>query len=359
MRVSGGLALAALVIGVLLGGVLLGGGPLVATAPAQAVRLTAGTLALTSSGDDEQWTTIPVPPGGWVALLDANREPVTATTFRGQGTYTLDPATGEISFQPRRMFYGTARAATFQLTDANGQAVTGTYTATVLPRAIPSIRAADRTLTSAGISTARIGCTAGPVPLSRCEASLSAVVNGETVMLASGSAAAPGQGGPAAGRIGTLNLDLTLTERGKRLAGAPGGWPVDVTVSLWLPGVAEPLQATGTTRLTALNVTAPRPILYDAGAAAIPDGDLPYLNALRSRMSDVTTVTCTGGNDGQGSPDAVERVARERAQRVCDYLTANTTAHAVVLTSEQPGTNGLASARRTEIVFGYTPAGGP
>lgn len=314
------------------------------------LAVTTPPTALTSSGDDEQWATIPVPAGGWVTLLDADRAPVTATTFRGQGTYTLDPATGEISFQPRQRFYGTARAATFQLTDADGQTVTGTYTATVLPRAIPSIRAADRTLTSADTGTARIGCTAGPVPLSRCEASLSALVNGETVRLASGSAAAPG-------RIGTLNIDLALTDRGKRLAGAPGGWPVDVSVSIWLPGVAEPLEATGTTRLTALTVTAPRPILYDAGKATIPEGALPYLNALRSRMPDVTTVTCTGGTDGQGSPDADDRVAHERAQAVCDYLTANTAAQAVVLTSAQPGTSGLASARRTEITFSYAPAG--
>lgn len=314
------------------------GGPAQAPITAAGGPAQAPTTALTSSGDGEQWTIIPVPLGGWVALLDADSSPVTATTFRGQGTYTLDPATGQISFHPRAAFYGTARAAIFQVTDATGQVSTGTYQATVVPRPIPAIRAADRTLTSADTSVARIGCTAGPVPLSRCQVTLSAVVNGEQVTLGSGVADA---GTP--GQVGTVNVDLALTDRGRRLAGAPGGWPAEVTAAIWLPGATEALQVTGSTRLTALNVTAPRPIRYVAGEVTIPDADLPYLNALRARMAGVTTVTCTGSSDA-GQPTALDR-----AQRVCAYLTANTKARPVVLGADLPADN------HTEIVFGYQP----
>lgn len=325
-----------LTLAVLLGWVLVLGGPLVAAAARAGSPAPPSTMALTSSGDDEQWTVIPVPLGGWVALLDAEGAPVTATTFRGQGTYTLDPATGQISFRPHAAFYGTARAVGFQLTDAIGQVSTGTYQATVVPRPIPAIRAAGRTLTNADTSVARIGCTAGPVPLRRCEATLSAMVNGERVTLGSGVAdvGTPGQ-------VGTVNVDLTLTDRGRRLAGVPGGWPAEVTVSVWLPGAAEALQVTGSTRLTSVTVTAPRPIRYAAGEVAIPDADLPYLNALRARMADVTTVTCTG------SGDAGQSAALDRAQRVCAYLTANTKAQPIVLSADQPADN------HTEIVFGY------
>ncbi|HFR3771109.1 TPA: cadherin-like domain-containing protein, partial [Streptococcus suis] len=49
------------------------------------------------------------------------------------GTYTLDPTTGQVVFQPNKDFTGTPDAITVQVTDKNGTPVTATYTPTVTP----------------------------------------------------------------------------------------------------------------------------------------------------------------------------------------------------------------------------------
>ena len=49
------------------------------------------------------------------------------------GTYTINPTTGEVTFTPNKDFVGTPDAITVQAKDANGTAVTATYTPTVTP----------------------------------------------------------------------------------------------------------------------------------------------------------------------------------------------------------------------------------
>ena len=49
------------------------------------------------------------------------------------GTYTLDPATGVITFQPNKDFVGTPDPATVEVKDKNGTPTTATYTPTVTP----------------------------------------------------------------------------------------------------------------------------------------------------------------------------------------------------------------------------------
>ncbi|GAA1901975.1 hypothetical protein [Lapillicoccus jejuensis] len=93
--------------------------------------------ATRSHDSSTQTTTIPVPPGGTVTLLDHGR-PVRSLTIPGEGTYTVDPATGRLTFTPVAGFTGSARPVDYRVTDAYGQSTTSTYRATVVPSAAPA-----------------------------------------------------------------------------------------------------------------------------------------------------------------------------------------------------------------------------
>lgn len=88
-------------------------------------------------GVQPQRTTVTVPDGGSVTLLDAGGQPVTSVTVDGQGTYTIDPVTGEVAFEPVLGFVGDATPAAVRVTDVYGGTTTTTATATVLPPAPP------------------------------------------------------------------------------------------------------------------------------------------------------------------------------------------------------------------------------
>ena len=74
-------------------------------------------------------------------LIDpATGQPTDATTIPAKdangkevGTYTIDPATGKVTFTPNKDFVGTPVPATVQAKDANGTPTTATYTPTVKP----------------------------------------------------------------------------------------------------------------------------------------------------------------------------------------------------------------------------------
>ena len=70
-----------------------------------------------ATGNPTDETTIPA--------KDANGKEV--------GTYTIDPATGKVTFKPNKDFVGTPVPATVQAKDANGTLTTATYTPTVKP----------------------------------------------------------------------------------------------------------------------------------------------------------------------------------------------------------------------------------
>ena len=70
-----------------------------------------------ATGNPTDETTIPA--------KDANGKEV--------GTYTIDPATGKVTFKPNKDFVGTPVPATVQAKDANGTPTTATYTPTVKP----------------------------------------------------------------------------------------------------------------------------------------------------------------------------------------------------------------------------------
>ena len=60
-------------------------------------------------------------------------DPVDSVTVDGEGKYTIDPKTGEVTFTPEPEFLGTATGVTVQRVDKNGTEVTAKYTPTVTP----------------------------------------------------------------------------------------------------------------------------------------------------------------------------------------------------------------------------------
>ena len=67
-----------------------------------------------------------------VRLLDAGGTPVTTLT-NAQGTYTVNTATGAVTFDPVATFTGTATAVPYRVADANGATAASTITITVTP----------------------------------------------------------------------------------------------------------------------------------------------------------------------------------------------------------------------------------
>ncbi|GAA4734032.1 hypothetical protein GCM10023350_17010 [Nocardioides endophyticus] len=54
-------------------------------------------------------------------------------TVPGEGVYTIDPVSGEVTFDPEPQFTGVATAVTYRVTDSNGNDATSTVTITVTP----------------------------------------------------------------------------------------------------------------------------------------------------------------------------------------------------------------------------------
>lgn len=90
------------------------------------------------TGTAPQQTTLPVPPGGSVTLLDDNGDPTTSLTIPGAGTYTLDPDTGVVTFQPDLGFAGDPPPVTYEVTDGLGQTSTGAFQPSVDAPAPPA-----------------------------------------------------------------------------------------------------------------------------------------------------------------------------------------------------------------------------
>ena len=60
-------------------------------------------------------------------------QPVDSVTIDGEGTYTVNPETGEVTFTPEKDFTGQAKGVTVKRVDKNGTPVTAKYTPVVLP----------------------------------------------------------------------------------------------------------------------------------------------------------------------------------------------------------------------------------
>ena len=71
----------------------------------------------------------------------------TTVTVAGEGSYTIDPKTGAVTFTPEKDFVGTAKGVTVQatatITNANGKTATITSDATYTPTVVPAVPTAN------------------------------------------------------------------------------------------------------------------------------------------------------------------------------------------------------------------------
>ena len=71
----------------------------------------------------------------------------TTVTVAGEGSYTIDPTTGAVTFTPEKDFVGTAKGVTVQatatITNANGKIATITSDATYTPTVVPAVPTAN------------------------------------------------------------------------------------------------------------------------------------------------------------------------------------------------------------------------
>ncbi|MBP3815654.1 MAG: Cna B-type domain-containing protein [Firmicutes bacterium] len=65
-------------------------------------------------------------------LLDEDGEPTDTITIPGEGTYTVNPETGEVTFTPEPDFVGEGTGVDVQGTDKNGNTAVGRYTPTIV-----------------------------------------------------------------------------------------------------------------------------------------------------------------------------------------------------------------------------------
>ena len=72
-------------------------------------------------------------PMKFYTLVDGKGNDVKKVTVDGEGTYTIDPKTGKVTFVPENKFIGTAKPVTVKGYDENGTSTTTTYTPTVIP----------------------------------------------------------------------------------------------------------------------------------------------------------------------------------------------------------------------------------
>ena len=79
---------------------------------------------------------VPIDPTVPAKLIDPETgEPTDETSVEvpGEGTYTINPETGEVTFKPEPNFTGKAQGIEVQRKDTNGTPATAKYTPTVQP----------------------------------------------------------------------------------------------------------------------------------------------------------------------------------------------------------------------------------
>jgi CshA-type fibril repeat protein len=322
--------------------------------------------ALSSSGaaGSGQQQQITVPEGDTITLLDAGGNPTNTVTVPGQGTYTLDPTTGLLTFTPTAGFTGTTSGVRYRITDGYGQQTTGIYTPTVIPapnrpgqrpthhRPHPSLKSRQLSVvTSTGKVMTRANCRLKGGQMSRCKVLVIANVNGRPTVIGQGS---------TAGKTHNLRVGLRLSPLGRTLAGQPGGVHARLIAIIRDSGSTVALSARTRTRLVMLNTLVPRPVFFDSASAEIRPGDMRYLLWLKTKLAGVKHVVCTGYTDSRSGVQYNLSLGLLRAQAVCAVLTRGTRLAVTTITYGKsspffPNTSpaNMQLNRRTEIELHY------
>jgi CshA-type fibril repeat protein len=326
-----------------------------AVTPTPPAAPTPEKLSSTGEGTAPQQKTADVPPGGSVTLLDASGSPVTTIAVPGEGTYVLDPATGVITFTALKGFVGTGKGVAYRVTTKDGASATSTYTPHVT---LPSLQVGTGELATSNPAkgTVPVTCGVDGTLIAGCTVTIWKTVDGKNIRVGTGTVTIP-----AGGDADQAKVTVKLTKKGRELAVMPGGRMVRV--------VADITQADGTTtqvrartRLAAKRSLLPRPVFFAVSKSEIRPKDADYLRRLRARMIEVgvTSVTCIGYTDWNGSGRSNDTLGMNRAKAVCKRLTKGTDIEKTMLTrgerrphASNANKRGRQLNRRTSITLLY------
>jgi CshA-type fibril repeat protein len=311
-------------------------------------------VATSGKAGTVQHAQVPVPSGGSVMLLNGPT-PVATVAVPSQGAYSVDPESGMLTFTPAAGFIGTAHSVTYRVTDAYGIHGDATYTAKVLPSGVATASAPALVTLPNAASTVPVTCKVSVGNVARCDVTLLYRIKGNLNVLGTGSVVVPGAGTPH-----QVVVPVKLNALGHLLAGALGGVPAALSVSLKQVGNPTAMPAATTTKFVNATVNAPQAVYFDSGSATLRPGDATYLKSLSSKLSGVRSITCTGNTDNSAGWFANWLLGAARAAAACNYLTEGTAIRHTLVT------NGLANPaysnatafgrqlnRRTDIQFKY------
>ena len=320
-------------------------------APAAPPKTTQGGSGATQS------TTVTVPAGGGAALLDGE-DLVTQVVVPGEGTYTIDPETGVITFVPLAGYSGTGAGVTYVVTDAYGQASEGTYrptvTAKVAPGPAPKLKVNAPALVKVNRAGGRFGttCAVRHGKATVCTVALTAKVNGDTTAIGWGTAK------PAHG-VKRAHVAIHLTRLGKALAMRPGGVPAIARAQAKV-GPKKWLRAADRTRVVTKVTPVARAVHFDASSASLRTGDKAFLAQLRHKLAGVKQIVCAGYTDSSGNGQANKALGLERAKNTCSYLAGKLKIKTSVVsygearpTAPNSNESGRALNRRAEVTLKY------
>ncbi|PKQ22848.1 MAG: hypothetical protein CVT65_11160, partial [Actinobacteria bacterium HGW-Actinobacteria-5] len=107
--------------------------PAPAASPNTATTLQNQDVTLTPAANDSANGGATLDPASVVFTSSSATNGGRTLVVAGEGTYTIDPATGVVSFDPEPLFSGTATAVDYRISDNLGQSATSTITITVTP----------------------------------------------------------------------------------------------------------------------------------------------------------------------------------------------------------------------------------
>jgi outer membrane protein OmpA-like peptidoglycan-associated protein len=309
-----------------------------------------------------------------VATGGASGKPVTFTATGAcsvAGTTVTLLAAGQCSLTANQ-----AGDATYQ----PASSVTRTFTVTPAPAAPPvsttpevkapltgtivagSASAAQTTVKSGTKASLPVTCGLSNGNVADCTVRVYAFVDGHRVLVGHGVApsVSTGDSGSTSGLSATKVLKVSLNKKGRAMAARPGGRKLYVVAEIIPAGSATPVIVRSSTTVVAKSFLLPRPIFFSPTSSTVREKGRAYLDRLRPRLGDVSTVTCVGYTDFNGQGDDNVALGLRRAKAVCDRLVRGTGITTRLQTHGErrphaPNTTrpGRALNRRTEIRLSY------
>jgi CshA-type fibril repeat protein len=315
----------------------------------------AGPIISTGAAGAAQQKQIALPPGDTITMLDAAAHPVSALNVAREGTYTLDAATGVITFVPVKGFAGQGKGVRYQLSDGYGQTSIGTLRPTVRPTAVtvgtPKVVAPRL---SVNPSTIPATCSLSAGAVDACAVMARARINGVWVQVGSGAVDVTSVKGAA-----HVTVLVKLNPVGRALAARPDGATFSLIATVRQVDVPGSRIASATAHAVAPAVSL-HPVYFDIGSATLRPLDRTYLDTVRKRLGRAVSLTCTGFTDSSASDAFNVTLGQQRAAAICAELTKGNQVHIVTVSKGEarptyPNTtnHGRQLNRRGEAVLHY------